>query len=151
MARAFAPSRATGTLLAAGPEPMTLPELSVKRNVLALMTSLTIVLFGALSLRGIGFDRIPNIDLPVINISTSVAGADPQVIDTAVTEIIERRVNRVPGVQSIQSVSSAGMSSIDVVFGLDANIDVVFADVQSKVSEILDSLPEDAGAPIVSK
>ena len=130
---------------------MTLPELSVKRNVLALMTSLTIVLFGALSLRGIGFDRIPNIDLPVINISTSVAGADPQVIDTAVTEIIERRVNRVPGVQSIQSVSSAGMSSIDVVFGLDANIDVVFADVQSKVSEILDSLPEDAGAPIVSK
>ena len=130
---------------------MTLPELSVKRNVLALMISLVIVLFGALSLRGIGFDRIPNIDLPVINVSTSMSGADPQVIDTAVTEIIERRVNRVPGVQSIQSESSAGSSSINVIFGLGADVDVAFADVQSKVSEVLDTLPEDAGAPIVSK
>jgi len=130
---------------------MTLPELSVKRHVLALMLSLVIVLFGALSLRGLGLDRVPNIDLPVINISTSMSGADPQVIDTAVTEIIERRVNRVPGVQSIQSVSSAGDSSINVIFGLDADVDVVFAEVQSKVSEILGSLPDDAGSPIVSK
>ena len=130
---------------------MTLPEISVRRHILALMLSAVIVLFGLISLRDLGLDRTPDIDLPVINVSTSMSGADPQVIDTAVTEVIERRVNRVPGVRTVQSVSEPGQSSINAVFGLDTDIDAAFADVQSRVSEVLGNLPDDADAPIISK
>lgn len=130
---------------------MTLPELSVRRHVLALMISVIIILFGAIGLRDVGVDRVPNIDLPVINVSVSMSGADPEVIDTAITEVIERRVNRVPGVDSIQSVSSPGSSEINAVFSLDRDVDVAFNEVQAKVNEVIADLPDEADPPIVSK
>ncbi len=130
---------------------MTLPEISVRRHVLALMISVVIVLFGALGLSNVGIDRIPDIDLPAVNVSVSMSGADPRIIDTAITEVIERRVNRVPGVETVQSVSTPGSSEVNAVFGLDTDVDVAFYEVQAKVNEILSRLPEDADPPIISK
>jgi len=90
---------------------MTLPELSIKRHVLAWMLSGVIVLFGIISYQRIGVDRIPAIDFPIIVINTTLRGANPDVIDSSVTSVIESAINTTPGIEHIQSSSSPGVST----------------------------------------
>jgi HAE1 family hydrophobic/amphiphilic exporter-1 len=130
---------------------MTLPELSIKRHVLAWMLSGVIVLFGIISYQRIGVDRIPAIDFPIIVINTTLRGANPDVIDSSVTSIIESTINTTPGIEHIQSSSSPGVSTITITFSLNKNIDVAYNEVQAKVSQILRRLPQDADPPIVQK
>jgi HAE1 family hydrophobic/amphiphilic exporter-1 len=130
---------------------MTLPELSIKRHVLALMLSCMIVLFGIIAYQRIGVDRIPSIDFPVIMVTTTLRGADADVIDTSITSVIESSVNTTPGIEHIQSSSSPGVSSISITFELDKNIDVAYNEVQSKVNQILRRLPIDIDPPTVRK
>jgi HAE1 family hydrophobic/amphiphilic exporter-1 len=130
---------------------MTLPELSIKRHVLALMLSCMIVLFGVIAYQRIGVDRIPSIDFPVIMVTTTLRGADADVIDTSITSVIESSVNTTPGIEHIQSSSSPGVSSISITFELDKNIDVAYNEVQSKVNQILRRLPIDIDPPTVRK
>lgn len=130
---------------------MTLSELSIKRHVLALMISVVIVLFGAIAMRDIGVDRMPNVDIPVVNVVVAMPGADPMIIDSAITNEVERAVNTVPGIDSIQSSSSPGTSMVNIRFNQDKDIDVAFNEVQAKVAEIRQQLPSDAEAPVVSQ
>ncbi|MGZ8983112.1 MAG: efflux RND transporter permease subunit [Methylotenera sp.] len=130
---------------------MTLPELSIHRHVLAWMLSGVIVLFGIISYQRIGVDRIPAIDFPVILVNTTLRGANPDVIDTSITSVIESAVNTTPGIEHIQSSSSPGVSSISITFALDKNIDVAYNEVQAKVSQILRRLPTDTDPPTVQK
>lgn len=130
---------------------MTLPELSIKRHVLAWMLSGVIVLFGIISYQRIGVDRIPSIDFPIIMVNTTLRGANPDVIDTSITSVIESAVNTTPGIEHIQSSSSPGVSSISITFSLDKNIDVAYNEVQSKVSQILRRLPTQADPPTIQK
>lgn len=130
---------------------MTLPELSIKRHVLAWMLSGVIVLFGIISYQRIGVDRIPAIDFPIIVINTTLRGANPDVIDTSVTSIIESAINTTPGIEHIQSSSSPGVSTITITFSLDKNIDVAYNEVQAKVSQVLRRLPKDTDPPVVQK
>jgi HAE1 family hydrophobic/amphiphilic exporter-1 len=130
---------------------MTLPELSIKRHVLAWMLSGVIVLFGIISYQRIGVDRIPAIDFPIIVVNTTLRGANPDVIDTSVTSIIESAVNTTPGIEHIQSSSSPGVSTISITFALDKNIDVAYNEVQAKVSQVLRRLPDDTDPPVVQK
>ncbi|HQS37318.1 MAG: acriflavin resistance protein, partial [Methylophilales bacterium 39-45-7] len=130
---------------------MTLPELSIKRHVLAWMLSGVIVLFGIISYQRIGVDRIPAIDFPIIVVNTTLRGANPDVIDTSVTSIIESAINTTPGIEHIQSSSSPGVSTISITFALDKNIDVAYNEVQAKVSQVLRRLPEDTDPPVVQK
>jgi len=130
---------------------MTLPELSIKRHVLAWMLSGVIVLFGIISYQRIGVDRIPAIDFPIIVVNTTLRGANPDVIDTSVTSIIESAVNTTPGIEHIQSSSSPGISTISITFALDKNIDVAYNEVQAKVSQVLRRLPDDTDPPVVQK
>jgi HAE1 family hydrophobic/amphiphilic exporter-1 len=130
---------------------MTLPELSIKRHVLAWMLSALIVLFGVIAYQRIGVDRIPTVDFPVISITTTLRGANPDVIDTSITSIIETAINTTPGIEHIQSASSPGASNISVTFSLDKNIDVAYNEVQSKVSQILRRLPTGTDAPAIRK
>lgn len=130
---------------------MTLPELSIKRHVLAWMLSGVIVLFGIISYQRIGVDRIPSIDFPIIMVNTTLRGANPDVIDTSITSVIESAINTTPGIEHIQSSSSPGVSSISITFALDKNIDVAYNEVQAKVSQILRRLPTDADPPTVQK
>jgi len=130
---------------------MTLPELSIKRHVLAWMLSGVIVLFGIISYQRIGVDRIPAIDFPIIVINTTLRGANPDVIDTSITSVIESAINTTPGIEHIQSSSSPGVSVITITFSLDKNIDVAYNEVQAKVSQILRRLPNDTDPPIVQK
>ncbi len=130
---------------------MTLPELSIKRHVLAWMLSAVIVLFGIIAYEKIGVDRMPAIDFPIIMVNTTLRGADPDVVDTSITSIIESAVNTTPGIEHIQSASSPGVSSISITFALNKNIDVAYNEVQGKVSQILKRLPAGTDAPTIQK
>jgi HAE1 family hydrophobic/amphiphilic exporter-1 len=103
---------------------MNLPELSIKRHVFAWMLSAVIVLFGVISYQRIGIDRIPSIDFPIIMVNTTLKGANPDVVDSSITSIIETAVNTTPGIEHIQSSSSPGVSTITITFALNKNIDV---------------------------
>lgn len=130
---------------------MSLPELSINRHVLAYMLSGVIVLFGIVSYRSLGVDRFPHIDFPIVSVTTAQPGANPEVIDASITNIIERQVNSVPGIDYIQSSSTPGVSQVTITFKLEKDIDVAFQEVQSKVSQVVAQLPEDADPPVVAK
>ncbi len=130
---------------------MNLPQLSIKRHVFAWMLSAVIVLFGIISYQRIGIDRIPSIDFPIIMINTTLKGANPDVVDSSITSIIETAVNTTPGIEHIQSSSSPGVSTITITFALNKNIDVAYNEVQSKVSQVLKKLPQDTDPPTIQK
>jgi HAE1 family hydrophobic/amphiphilic exporter-1 len=130
---------------------MTLPELSIKRHVLAWMLSAVIVLFGVISYQRIGLDRIPLIDFPIIMVNTTLKGANPDVVDASITSVIESAINTTPGIDHIQSSSSPGVSTITITFALNKNIDVAYNEVQAKVSQVLRRLPQDTDPPTIQK
>ncbi|CAG0985238.1 Multidrug resistance protein MdtB [Methylophilaceae bacterium] len=130
---------------------MTLPELSIRRHVLAWMLSGLLVLLGAISYQRIGVDRFPFIEFPILSITTNLTGANPDIIDASITSVIETSVNTTPGIEHIASSSSPGVSVITITFGLDKDIDVAYNEVQSKVSQILRRLPDDVDPPIIRK
>ena len=130
---------------------MTLPELSINRHVLAWMLSGVLVLFGVVSYDRIGVDRYPYIEFPMISITTTLPGANPEIIDASITNLIETAVNSVPGIEHVQSASSPGASVVRVTFKLTKDIDVAFNEVQAKVNQVLRNLPGDADPPVVAK
>jgi len=130
---------------------MSLPSFSIQRHVFTLMVSLVLVLFGVIGLQRLGLDKFPKIEFPAISVITTLQGADPQIIDKNVTDIIEEAVNQVPGVKSIISSSSIGASVIGIEFELEKNVDVAYQEVKAKVDGILKRLPTDADPPVVRK
>ncbi len=128
-----------------------LPELSIKRHVLAWMLSAVVVLFGLIAYQRIGIDRIPSIDFPIIMVNTTLRGANPDVVDNSITSIIESAVNTTPGIEHIQSSSSPGVSNVTITFALGKDINVAYNEVQSKVSQILKKLPLETDPPIIQK
>jgi hydrophobic/amphiphilic exporter-1 (mainly G- bacteria), HAE1 family len=130
---------------------MTLSELSIRRHVFAYMLSAVLVLFGAIAYQRVGVDKLPYIEFPIISITTAQKGANPDVIDASITNLIETSVNSVPGIEHIQSTSSPGSSVVVITFGLEKRIDVAFQEVQAKVNQVLRRLPKDADPPVVAK
>src|SRR5512134_2757782 len=115
------------------------------------MLNAVLVLFGIIAYQRIGMDKLPYIEFPVISVQTTQRGANPDVIDAAITTVIESVVNGVPGIEHIQSTSSPGVSQINITFNLEKRIDVAFNEVQAKVNQILRRLPKDADPPVVAK
>jgi hydrophobic/amphiphilic exporter-1 (mainly G- bacteria), HAE1 family len=130
---------------------MSLPELSIKRHVFAWMLSGVIVLFGMIAYQRIGIDRVPSIDFPVLTVTTNLLGADPEVIDTTITSVIESAVNTTPGIEHIASSSSPGVSRVTITFKVGKDIDVAYADIQSKINQIIRRLPTDTDPPTIRK
>ena len=130
---------------------MNLPTLSISRHVLTTMASAVLVLFGIIGYQRLGVDRFPYTEFPLVAVTTNLTGASPEVIDAALTNVIETAVNSVPGIEHIESSSSPGTSSVVVTFNLDKNIDIAFNEVQSKVNQVLRQLPTDADPPVVAK
>ena len=130
---------------------MTLPGLSIKRYVFAIMLNAVIVLFGVIAYQRIGVDKLPSIEFPVISVQTTMKGANPEVIDASITNLLETSINGVPGIEDITSTSSPGVSQINITFNLDKKVDVAFSEVQAKVNQVLRRLPKDADPPVVAK
>lgn len=130
---------------------MKLAEISIKRHVLAWMLSGLIALFGIISYQRVGVDRFPAIEFPIITVTTTLKGANPEIIDTSVTSVIESAINTTPGIEHIQSSSSPGASVIIITFSLEKNIDVAFNEVQAKINQAIRRLPTGTDAPVVQK
>ena len=130
---------------------MNLPELSINRHVMAYMMSAVLVLFGIIGYQRLGVDQFPNVDIPVISVTTVQPGANPSIVDASVTSILERQVNSVPGIENIRSSSTPSVSVIAINFELSKDIDVAFNEVQAKVNQVLNQLPDDADPPVVAK
>ncbi|MCL4681286.1 MAG: efflux RND transporter permease subunit [Rhodocyclaceae bacterium] len=130
---------------------MTLPELSIRRHVLAWMLNAVLVLFGLIAYQRIGMDRFPYIEFPVISVTTTVKGANPDIVDASVTNLVESAANTVPGIEHIQSTSSPGVSQVNITFALEKDVDIAFNEVQAKLNQVLRRLPKDADPPVVAK
>jgi HAE1 family hydrophobic/amphiphilic exporter-1 len=130
---------------------MNLPALSIKRHVLAVMLSGALMLFGLISYQRVGVDQFPKVDFPIITVTTTLRGANPENVDMSVTSVIESAINSVPGIEHVQSTSSPGASVVVITFSLEKNVDIAFNEVQSKISQVLRRLPRDADAPVVAK
>ena len=130
---------------------MTLPEISIRRHVLAWMISAIFVLLGIISFQKIGIDKFPTIDFPILTVTTVLEGANPEIVDASITNLIEEAVNTTPGIDSIKSESSPCVSVVSVTFNLDKDIEVAFNEIQSKVSRLARRLPDDIVPPVVRK
>ncbi len=130
---------------------MNLPGLSIRQHVMTWMLSLVLILFGVISYQRIGVDRLPQIDFPMLSIATVLPGADPDIIDASVTNIVESAINSVSGIESVRSTSLSGVSLVLIQFELSKNIDTAFNEVQAKLNEILRQLPGEAETPVLKK
>lgn len=131
---------------------MDLASLSVKRPVLAIVMSVIIVLFGSIGYSFLGVREFPSIDPPVITVRTNYTGANADVIQSQITEPLEKAVNGIEGIRSISASSNQGSSIITVEFNLGSNLEAAANDVRDKVSQALRQLPQDIDAPpVVSK
>jgi hydrophobic/amphiphilic exporter-1 (mainly G- bacteria), HAE1 family len=128
-----------------------LPELSVRRHVLAYMLSAVLVLFGTISFQRIGVDRYPSVDFPMITVMTRLPGANPEIIDSSITGTLEKAVNGVSGIEHIESLSAPEVSVMRVKFELEKDLDVAFNEIQAKINQVLPKLPDEADPPVVAK
>lgn len=130
---------------------MLLSDLSIKRPVFSTVLSLLIIVFGLASLMGLPVREYPDIDPPVVSVSTDYKGAAAEVVDTQVTQLVEGAISGIEGVRSIESSTEQGESRTSIEFNTNRNIDNAANDVRDAVARILNSLPEEADNPVVRK
>ena len=128
---------------------MNISELSLKRPVLATVMSIALILFGVIGFNFLGIREYPAIDPPLISVNTSYAGANADIIESQITEPLEKSINGIPGIRTITSSSSVGSSNISVEFNLSTNLEAAANDVRDKVSQAVRNLPQDIDAPPV--
>ncbi|MDT0641252.1 efflux RND transporter permease subunit [Zunongwangia sp. F363] len=131
---------------------MTLSTLSIKRPVLTIVMNVAIILFGIIGYTYLGVREFPSIDPAQVSVRTNYAGANADIIESQITEPLEKSINSIDGIRNITSSSTQGSSSINIEFNLDKNLEEAANDVRDKVSQAVRSLPEDIDAPpVVSK
>lgn len=130
---------------------MNVIETSLKRPVTVLILTISLVYFGLMAYQQMGMQRIPDVDLPVVTVTTTMTGATAQVMDNDVTDVIEEQLNTISDVNNISSASYQGVAVTAVEFNLGRNIDAAAADVRDKVNAAQADLPDDADAPIIAK
>src|SRR5665213_898474 len=128
---------------------MNISELSLRRPVLATVMNLMIILFGVVGYYFLAVRDYPAIDPPIITVTTSYTGANPDIIESQITEPLEKQVNGIPGIRTITSTSSLGRSSIVVEFNLGYDLESAASDVRDKVGQAARNLPLDIDAPPV--
>ncbi|MBE0597992.1 MAG: efflux RND transporter permease subunit [Desulfuromonadales bacterium] len=130
---------------------MFLSDISIKRPVTATMLVMSLVIFGVLSFSRLGVSLYPDIDEPVVTVTTVWQNARPEEVDNEITDILEDAISGVSGVKHIVSQSMEGRSRIAIEFELSKDIDVAAQEVRDKVSARLRRLPADADVPIIDK
>lgn len=128
---------------------MNISELSLRRPVFAIVMNIIIVVFGIIGYKFLGVRDYPAIDPPNINVRTSYAGANGDIIESQITEPLEKAINGIAGIKNITSSSSQGSSNINVEFDLGVNLETAANDVRDKVSQASRQLPNDLDAPPV--
>ena len=130
---------------------MILSTVSIKRPVFATMMSVAIVFFGLIALQKLPVRELPDIDPPIVSVTTVYQGANAAVVETEVTERLEEAINNIEGIKILSSSSREEVSSITVEFDLSRNIDLAAQDVRDRVSRVRGLLPDAIKDPIVAK
>jgi multidrug efflux pump len=130
---------------------MILSKVSIQRPILATMMNLALILFGIIGLTRLPVRELPDIDPPVVSVTTIYPGANAQVVETEVTERLEETINNIEGIKTLRSESREGVSNISIEFDLVREIDVAAQDVRDRVSRVRGALPRDIREPIVAK
>src|SRR5256885_14886888 len=130
---------------------MKLSETAIRRPVLASMLSVASVLFGLIGYTRLSVRELPDIDPPVISVTTVLPGANAQVVETAVTDVLEEELSTIQGIRTLSSQSAEQTSNITLEFTLDRPVDVAAQDVRDKVSRVRGRLPVDVLEPVIAK
>ena len=131
---------------------MNISELSLRRPVLAFVMNIILLLFGAIGFKFLGIRDYPAIDPPNVNVRTNYSGANADIIESQITEPLEKSINGIPGIKNITSSSSVGASNINIEFELGVDLETAANDVRDKVSQAARQLPQDlTNPPVVSK
>src|SRR6478735_10208968 len=131
---------------------MSLSTLSIKRPVMTIVMNLAIISFGIIGYTYLGVREFPSIDPATISVRTTYSGANSDIIESQITEPLEKAINSIDGIRNITSSSNQGSSNITIEFNLDKNLEAAANDVRDKVSQALRRLPQDIDAPpVVSK
>ncbi|NMH28869.1 efflux RND transporter permease subunit [Flavobacterium silvaticum] len=131
---------------------MSLSTTSIKRPVMTIVMNLAIILFGVIGYTYLGIREFPSIDPAQISVRTTYTGANADIIESQITEPLEKAINQIDGIRNITSSSNQGSSNITIEFKLEKNLEEAANDVRDKVSQAVRSLPQDIDAPpVVSK
>ena len=128
-----------------------LAQICIQRPVFATMLILALVVVGLASYRSLGVDYFPKVEFPYVNISTVLAGASPEEVESQVTKPLEEAVNTISGIDELNSTSAEGISVITIAFLLEKDPEVAAQEVRDKISTVLGQLPRDAKTPVVEK
>ncbi|MBD3834356.1 MAG: efflux RND transporter permease subunit, partial [Brevundimonas sp.] len=130
---------------------MMLSDLSVRRPVFAAVAAIVLCVIGLAAFFFLPVRELPDVDPPVVSVSTSYAGASAEVIESRITEPIEQQIAGIQGVERINSSSRDGRSNVNIEFSLDRNIDDAANDVRDRISRVVGRLPDQADPPEVAK
>ncbi len=130
---------------------MKLPQISIRRPVLASMMNLALVIAGIVALLDLPVREVPDIDPPIVNVNTTFTGANARTVETEITEVLEEAVNGIEGIKRLTSESREELSSITVEFELWRDVDVAAQDVRDRVARVRGRLPDDVEEPIIAK
>ncbi len=130
---------------------MKISDMSIRRPVLASMLSLALVLFGVIGYTQLAVREFPDVDAPIVSVTTVLPGANPQVVESAVTDILEEELSTVEGLRTLTSSSGEGVSNITLEFHLERGVEAAAQDTRDKVARIRERLPEDVEEPVVAK
>ncbi len=128
-----------------------LSDISIKRPVLSIVMSITIIVFGVIGYSYLGVREYPSVDPPIVTVQTSYTGANADIIESQITEPLEESINGIAGIKTLSSSSRDGRSNITVEFDLEVNIEDAANDVRDRVSRSMALLPKDVDPPVVSK
>jgi multidrug efflux pump len=130
---------------------MILSEISIKRPVFATVISLVLITFGIISYGRLALREYPDIDRPIISVTTGYSGASANVVESRITQIIEGTVSSIEGLRTVESSSADGRSRVSLEFDISRDIDEAANDVRDRVSRVVNRLPEEADSPRISK
>ncbi|MDP2469753.1 MAG: efflux RND transporter permease subunit [Candidatus Palauibacterales bacterium] len=130
---------------------MILSDTSIRRPVLTSMVAAALVLFGLLSFSRLSVRELPDVDPPIVSVSVFLRGANPRVMETTVTDILEEELSTLPGVRTLTSTSGEQNSNITIEFTLDRDLELAAQDVRDKVARVRGRLPQDILEPVVAK
>jgi hydrophobe/amphiphile efflux-1 (HAE1) family protein len=130
---------------------VTLSDISIKNPVFAWMLMAGLIVFGTIGFLLIGKSQLPDVDFPVLTVTTKWEGASPEVMETEVVDVLEDAMTSVKGVKKINSVSRLGQSLVTIEFDLKTDIDIALQEVQSKISQAQYELPKDIDPPVIMK
>lgn len=130
---------------------MKISEISISRPVFASMMSLALVLFGVLGYQRLTVRELPDVDPPIISVQTTLRGANPRVMESSVTDILEEQLSTVEGLRTLSSTSAEQSSNITLEFTLDRSVEAAAQDVRDAVNRVRSRLPVDIEEPVVAK